>query len=251
MTEPAFGERLRLIVVDDEQPARELLREFLEGHTDIEIVAECANGFEAVKAVADTDPDLLLLDISMPKLNGFEVLELLEREIPVVFITAFDEHALKAFDVHAVDYLLKPFTRDRLDAALVRARGRIDPGGPAIRELAESADPESRNLERILIREGSDVHVIPVGDVDYIESDDDRVIVHSGGRRYRKMERLAVLEERLDSSRFVRVHRSFLLNVVRLNKIELYAKDSRIAILSSGAKLPVSRSGYTRLRELL
>jgi two-component system LytT family response regulator len=251
MTESGTGDRLRLILVDDEEPARDLLREFLEGRPDIDIVAECANGFEAVKAVADTDPDLMLLDILMPKLNGFEVMELLERDVPVIFITAFDEHALKAFDVHAVDYLLKPFTRERLDEALVRARNRIGSRGPAIHELAEAADPENRTLARILIREGSDVHVIPVDDVDYIEADDDRVIIHSGGKSHRKLQRLAILEERLDRERFVRIHRSYILNVDRLNKIELYAKDSRIAILSGGAKLPVSRSGYARLRELL
>jgi len=251
MTESNSPDRLRLILVDDEEPARALLREFLEGRPDIDIVAECANGFEAVKAVADTDPDLLLLDIRMPKLNGFEVIELLERDIPVIFITAFDEHALKAFDIHAVDYLLKPFTRDRLDEALARARDRIGDRGPGIRELAEAADPDSRTATRILVREGSDVHVIPVDDVDYIEADDDRVIIHSGGRSHSKLERLALLEERLDPERFVRIHRSYILNVDRLNKIELYAKDSRIAILSDGSKLPVSRSGYARLRELL
>jgi two-component system LytT family response regulator len=237
--------------VDDEEPARALLRELLEGRPDIDIVAECANGFEAVKAVADTDPDLLLLDIRMPKLNGFEVVELLERDIPVIFITAFDEHALKAFDIHAVDYLLKPFTRDRLEEALVRARNRIGSRRPAIRELADSADPENRIAARILIRDGSDVHVIPVDDVDYIEADDDRVIIHSGGESHSKLERLTLLEERLDHDRFVRIHRSYILNVDRLNKIELYAKDSRIAILSDGSKLPVSRAGYARLRELL
>ena len=251
MTESNSPDRLKLILVDDEEPARALLREFLESRPDIEIVAECANGFEAVKAVADTDPDLLLLDIRMPKLNGFEVLELLERDIAVIFITAFDEHALKAFDVHAVDYLLKPFTRDRLDEALVRARERIGDRRQSIRELAEAADPEGRTATRILIREGSDVHVIPLDDVDYIEADDDRVIIHSAGKRHRKMERLAGLENRLDPERFVRIHRSFILNVDRLNKLELYAKDSRIAILSDGSKLPVSRSGYARLRELL
>jgi two-component system LytT family response regulator len=251
MTEPGSGEPLKLIVVDDEQPARALLREFLTDRKDVTVVAECANGFEAVKAVADFDPDLLLLDIRMPKLDGFEVLELLERDIPVIFVTAYDEHALRAFDVHAVDYLLKPFTQDRLDEALLRARDRIGSQGPAIRELAESAEPESRTMTRILIREGSDVHVIPVDDVDYIEADDDRVIIHSGGKSHRKLEQLAVLEERLDPLRFVRIHRSFLLNVDRLSKIELYAKDSRIAILSGGAKLPVSRSGYARLRGLL
>lgn len=251
MSKPGSPDRLKLVLVDDEAPARALLRELLDDRPDIEIVAECANGFEAVKAVAEFDPDLLLLDILMPKLNGFEVLELLEREIPVIFITAFDEHALKAFDVHAVDYLLKPFTRDRLDEALGRARDRIGSRGPAIRELADAADPENRTAVRILIRDGSDVHVIPVDDVDYVEADDDRVMIHSAGRTHHKMERLSLLEKRLDPERFVRIHRSYILNVERLSKIELYAKDSRIAILSDGAKLPVSRSGYARLRELL
>ena len=251
MTDPGSGEPLRLIVVDDEEPARALLRELLEGRPDISIVAECANGFEAVKAVAEFDPDLLLLDIRMPKLDGFEVLELLERDIPVIFITAYDEHALRAFDVHAVDYLLKPFTADRLHEALDRARNRIDHGVPAALELAEAARPGNRSLTRILVRDGSDVHVIPVDDVDYIEADGDRVTIHAGNEEHHKLQRLTVLEERLDPERFVRIHRSFLLNVDRLHKIELYAKDSRIAILSGGAKLPVSRSGYARLRRLL
>ena len=251
MSKPGSRDRLRLVLVDDEAPARALLRELLEDRRDIDIVAECANGFEAVKAVAEFDPDLLLLDILMPKLNGFEVLELLEREIPVVFITAFDEHALKAFDVHAVDYLLKPFTRERLDEALARARSRIGSPGPPMREVAETADPESRTLARILVRHGSDVHVIPVDEVDYFEADDDRVIIHAGDGSHSKLQRLAFLEERLDPERFVRIHRSYILNVDRLSKIELYAKDSRIAILSGGAKLPVSRTGYARLRDLL
>jgi len=248
-----MSDEMRLVIVDDEEPARRLLRDYLGRMTAVSIVAECGNGFEAVKAVAEHDPDLMLLDIQMPKLDGFEVLELLERDLPVVFITAHDEHALRAFEVHAVDYLLKPFGAERLGEALERARERIGRGGgaPPVEELVASARPEGGHLERILIRDGSEVHVIPTDSVDYIEARDDAVAIYTGGRSHLKAQRLATLEERLDPKCFIRVHRSFIINVDRLRSIELYAKDSRIAILSDGAKIPVSRSGYSRLRELL
>jgi two-component system LytT family response regulator len=248
-----MADELRVIVVDDEAPARRLLREYLEESAGIRVVAECANGFEAVKAVAEHDPDLMLLDIQMPKLDGFEVVELLERDLPIIFVTAHDEHALRAFEVHAVDYILKPCSSERLAGALDRARDRIGRGDVAmpIAELSASARPEAGDLERILVREGSEVRVIPVGAVDFIEARDDTVAIHTGGNSYLKGERLSSLENRLDGKRFIRVHRSFILNIDRLRSIELYAKDSRIAILEDGTKVPVSRSGYARLRELL
>jgi two-component system LytT family response regulator len=246
-------DELRVIVVDDEEPARLLLREYLEDITGVSIIAECGNGFEAVKAVAEHDPDLMLLDIQMPKLDGFEVVELLERDLPIIFVTAHDEHALRAFEVHAVDYLLKPYSAERLAEALERARERIGRGDapPPLDELAASARPEGDELERILVRDGSDVRVIPVEEVDYIEARDDAVAIHVGSAAHLKAQRLSTLEERLDPKCFIRVHRSFILNIDRLRSIELYAKDSRIAILEDGTKVPVSRSGYTRLRELL
>ena len=248
-----MADELRVITVDDEEPARRLLREYLEGTPGVSIVAECGNGFEAVKAVAEHEPDLILLDIQMPKLDGFEVVELLERDLPIIFITAHDEHALRAFDVHAVDYLLKPYSAQRLADALERARDRIGRGDtPAsLDELVSAARPDGGDLERILVRDGSDVRVIPVESVDYIEAQDDAVAIHVGGVAHLKAQRLATLGERLDTKRFIRVHRSFILNVDRLRSIELYAKDSRIAILEDGTKVPVSRSGYARLRELL
>lgn len=248
-----MAEDLRVIMVDDEEPARRLLREYLEGIPGISIVAECGNGFEAVKAVAEHAPDLMLLDIQMPKLDGFEVVELLERDLPIIFITAHDEHALRAFEVHAVDYLLKPYSAQRLADALDRARERIGRGDemPPIDELAADARPDGRDLERILVRDGSDVRVIPAEKVDYIEARDDAVAIHVGGVAHLKAQRLAALEERLDPKRFIRVHRSFILNIDRLRSIELYAKDSRIAILADGTKVPISRSGYSRLRGLL
>ena len=243
---------LRIAIVDDEPLARGVLREMLAAHTDIEIAAECANGFEAVKAVAEIKPDLLLLDIQMPKLDGFDVLELVGREIPVIFVTAYDEFAIRAFDVHAVDYLLKPFGADRLADALLRARARIaSRERPVVEPLLTAARSDRSPLQRILIRNRADVHVIPVTKIDYLESQDDYVAVRAGGKTYLKEQTLSELETLLDPSAFVRIHRRYILNLSRLSKLELAVSDSRIAILTDGTQLPVSRSGYARLRELL
>jgi two-component system LytT family response regulator len=238
---------LRVVVVDDEPLARAVVREYA-ADAGIEIIAECGNGFEAVKAVADQAPDLVLLDVQMPKLDGFEVLELLGRDQPVVFITAYDQYALRAFEVHAVDYLLKPFTLDRFRDAIERARERIR--GKAVMpvdEIVRDAKPRTGPADRVLIRDGANVHVLPVDDIDYVEAQDDYVAFKSGGKQYLKDQTLGAVEASLDPARFVRIHRSFLLNVDRISKVELYAKDSRIAILRDGTRLPVSRAGYARL----
>lgn len=241
---------MRVVVVDDEEPARMAVRQDLETIGGVEIVAECANGFEAIKAVGELKPDVLLLDVQMPKIDGFEVLEVIGRDVPVIFITAYDEFALRAFEVHAVDYLLKPCGPERLREALDRARERralaVSPG-----VLRTAARRPGSPLERVIIRDGADVHVLPVGKIDYVEAQDDYVSFQSGGRGWLKEQTLSELETQLDPRRFVRIHRSYLLNIERLTKVELYAKDSRIAILTTGAKLPVSRSGYQRLQELL
>jgi two-component system LytT family response regulator len=244
--------RLSVVIVDDEELARGLLREYLSARPDVEIVAECSNGFEAVKAVAEKKPDLLFLDIQMPKLDGFEVLELIGTDLPVIFVTAYDQYALRAFEVHAVDYLLKPFSAERLDEALGRVRERLErKESPAYAGLIAETKGRSRPLERVVVRDGSRVHVIPVGNIDYVEAQDDYVCFKSGGKDYLKQETLADLEELLDPERFIRVHRSYILNIERLVKLELYAKDSRVAILTDGTKIPVSRSGYARLKDLL
>jgi len=246
------AESLRVIVVDDEPLARAVVREYLGAHPGVEVVAECANGFEAVKAVSELAPDLMFLDVQMPKLSGFEVLELIGRSVPVVFTTAYDKYALSAFDVHAIDYLLKPFSAERFAEALTRARERL-----AAREVlpleALVADDRAKQapLERVLIRDGSRVHVLPVDEIDYVEAQDDYVAFHSEGKSYLKDQTLAAVENLLDAAWFVRIHRSYLLNIDRIGRVELYAKDSRIAILRDGTKLPVSRAGYTRLAKLL
>ena len=245
------SERLRVMVVDDEEPARLALRHALTTIGGVEIVAECANGFEAVKLVGDARPDVVLLDVQMPKLDGFDVLELLGRDVPVIFVTAHDEFALRAFEVHAVDYLLKPFTDERLAAALDRARRRrvaasVDPA-----ELRQAARPPGTALDRVVIRDGAQVHVLPVDRIDYVEAQDDYVAFRSAGKTLLKEQTLGDLEGQLDGRRFVRIHRSYLVNIERLARVELYAKDSRVAILTDGSRLPISRSGYQRLQGLL
>jgi len=247
-------ERTRVVIVDDEDLARRLLREYLDADGRVDIVAECANGFEAVKAVTEFKPDLIFLDIQMPKLDGFEVLELIDPGVAVIFVTAFDQFALRAFDARAVDYLLKPFGEDRLWKALDRARERmreetVSPGARA--ELASAGRPPGQTLERIAVRDGAKVHVIPVAKLDYAEAQDDYIALHSEQTTYLKQQPISALEQHLDPRRFVRVHRSYLVNVERIASIEPYTKDSRIAILRDGARIPVSRAGYEKLKELL
>ena len=245
---------LRIVIVDDEPLARSVVREYASEDPSLEIVADCANGFEAVKAVSELKPDLVLLDVQMPKLNGFEVLELLGREQAVVFITAYDQYALRAFEVHAVDYLLKPFSAERFQDAMVRARERLRAkvGSPLdVEQIVRDAKPRSGPAERVLIRDGANVHVLPVDKIDYVEAQDDYVAFKSEGKQFLKDQTLSAVEGTLDPARFVRIHRSFILNIDRIAKVELYAKDSRIAILRDGTRLPVSRAGYARLSQLL
>ncbi len=242
---------LRVVIVDDEEPARLARRHGLRVIGGVEVLAECENGFEAVRVVGEVKPDLLLLDVQMPKLDGFEVLELVGVEVPVVFVTAYDEFALRAFEVHAVDYLLKPFTDERLAAAIQRARDRKLAPPASLPALRASARPSDTPLERVVIRDGAQVHVLPVGKIDYVEAQDDYVAFRSGGRSYLKEQTLGEVEAVLDPGRFVRVHRSYVLNIERLAKVELYAKDSRVAILADGTKVPISRAGYQRLQRVL
>ena len=245
------GGKLRAAIVDDEELARALLREYLQSNPEIEIVAECSNGFEAVKAITEHKPDLVFLDVQMPKLDGFEVLELIDRSIAVIFVTAYDQYAMRAFDAHAVDYLLKPFSLERLEKSVARARQRLGANMPAPVDLAREARPPERHLDRIVVKDGAKVHIIPVDTLDYAEAQDDYVSLRSQGRSYLKQQTISSLEAALDPRRFVRIHRSYLVNLYRVSKIEPYAKDSRVAVLSDGTQLPVSRAGYDRLRALL
>lgn len=244
--------KIAAVIVDDEELARAILREYLAAHPEIEIVAECANGFEAVKAVSELTPDLLFLDIQMPKLNGFEVLELMGPGPAVIFVTAYDQYALRAFEVHAVDYLLKPFTPERLAEALERARQRMERNEASpVPALVKQARASAKPVERVLVKDGSRVHVIPVEKIDYIQAQDDYVGIKAAGKEYLKQDTMAELESLLPPERFIRIHRSYILNIDRLMRLEPYAKDSRVAILADGTQLPVSRAGYARLKPLL
>jgi two-component system LytT family response regulator len=248
---------LGAVIVDDEELARGLVREFLVPHPDVKILAECANGFEAVRAISELSPDLVFLDIQMPKLDGFEVLELIPREKgggpAVIFVTAYDQYAVRAFEKHAVDYLLKPYDRERFDTALQRARQRLreksllPPPSPG---LASAIRGETA-LRRIVVKDGAKVTVLPVESVDFVKAGDDYVLIQSGGKEHLKQQTMASLEAQLDPGRFVRIHRSFLLNIDRLARLEAESGLSQAAVLTDGMRLPVSRSGAARLRTLL
>jgi DNA-binding LytR/AlgR family response regulator/predicted Ser/Thr protein kinase len=245
--------RMTAAIVDDEELARRLLREYLEAVPEVDIAVECSNGFEAVKAIGEHKPDLVFLDVQMPKLDGFEVLELIGRDVAVIFTTAYDTYAMRAFDAHAVDYLLKPFSLDRFKTAVERARQRIGqlapaPPGP---ELAIAAREPAHYAPRIVVKDGPKVHVIPIERLDYAEAQDDYVSLHSEGKSYLKQQTISSLESALDPQRFVRIHRSYIVNLERVKRIEPYTKDSRLAVLADGSQLPVSLSGYDRLKALL
>lgn len=245
-------QRWKALIVDDEELARKLLREMLTTHPEVEVVAECGNGMEAVKAVGEHKPDLLFLDVQMPKLTGFDVLELIDRAgLAIIFVTAFDQYAMKAFDVHAVDYLLKPFSRERFEAALERAKSQEGRKTLETAELVAAARPAGQYAERIVVRDGTKVSLIPVHKLDYAEALDDYVSLVSEGKKHLKQQTISGLELALDPSKFVRIHRSYIVNLDRVARIEPYGKESKVAILTNGAKLPVSRAGYSRLQTLL
>jgi len=244
---------MRVIIVDDEHLARAVLREYACSHADIEIVAECANGFEAVKAIAQLAPDLVFLDIQMPKLDGFEVAELAGAGVRYVFVTAFDQFALRAFEVHAIDYLLKPVSQARFDQALAhaRVRARADAAPVSVAPLLADAAQRHGPITRVLIRDGAQVHVVPAVGIDTIEAQDDYVRITAGSKSWLKHGRLAELESQLDPAGFVRIHRSWIVALRAVARIELATRDSYCAVLHDGTRLPVSRTGYPKLRQLL
>jgi two-component system LytT family response regulator len=246
---------IRAVLVDDEDLARQFLREYLHeaDPTGVEVVAECANGFEAVKTIAELKPELVFLDVQMPKLDGFEVLELLESAPTVIFVTAYDQYAMKAFDAHAVDYLLKPFPLERLKTALERARQRLGEARalPSAAELSAAARAPGHTLDRVVVKDGTRVHIIPLEKLDYVEAQDDYIGLRSEKKMYLKQQPISSIEVQLDPKRFLRIHRSYIVNLERIARIEPFTKDSRVAVLQDGTQLPVSRAGHARLKEFL
>jgi two-component system, LytTR family, response regulator len=249
---PGEAGDLRVLVVDDEAPARAVLREYLERVPGVRVVAECANGFEALKAADERGADVAFLDVEMPKLNGFEVRELLDPGVAPVFVTAYDAWAVKAFEVHAVDYVMKPFAPERIADAVARARERLRLRRlPSADAVAAVSRPEGRHLERVAVRDGPRVHVIPAARLSSARAQDDFVEIRSEGKSYLKAQTLASLAASLDPSKFVRVHRSHLVNVDFLSRLDGYARTGFEAVLSDGTRVPVSREGHARLKAVL
>ena len=243
---------MKVIIIDDEPLARSMVKEYLQKHPQLELIEECNDGFEGLKAIQHHQPDLVFLDIQMPKINGFEMLELLEQPPPVIFATAFDEYAIKAFEAHAVDYLLKPFNQDRFDKAIAKWAETVKPNlEKNTQDLLETASQSPTQSNRIVVKNGSKIKIIPVHEVLYLEAADDYVKVHTGEGYFLKNKTMTHFEQVLDGHHFVRSHRSYIVNVQQITRIDPYEKDSHVAVLRSGIKVPVSRSGYMKLREVL
>jgi len=243
-----MNKTLRVLIADDENLARSLIREYCQPHTDLQIIGEAENGLEAVNAISELKPDLVFLDIHMPKLSGLEVLELTGLHSGVIFTTAYDQFALKAFDLHAIDYLLKPFAQSRFDEALSKARNMLGKNNPALHNLLQQAQT---SLQRIVVRERQQIVIVPIDSIDFIEAEDDYINIHAAGKTHLKTQSLSELETQLDPLQFVRIHRSYLLQLKALKQIERHSKDAHVALLHNGARLPISRAGYDRLKSLL
>lgn len=247
--------KIQVLIVDDEPPARDIIRHYLADIADIEIAGECENGFEAIKMISEVKPQLIFLDIQMPKVNGFELLEILTDPPQIIFTTAYDEFAIKAFEMNAVDYLLKPFSRARFVQAIDRARerisGRITDQPQKIERLQNNVDEATGEIDRVVARLGSKIIVMPVDKIWYIEAQDDYVMVYSEQGNYLKEKTMKYFETHLASKGFIRIHRSHLVNVTQILTVELYGKDTHLVKLKCGAKLKTSAEGYKRLRELL
>ncbi len=241
----------RVVLIDDEPLARQLIRAFLKSYPQFEVVAECGDGFEGFKTIQETAPDLIFLDVQMPKVTGFEMLELLDNPPSVIFTTAFDEYALKAFEAHAIDYLLKPVTRERFDKAIQKWQQQADSKQQVhAGELAQSNIYEGYQ-HRLVVKDNGMIRIIPEQDIFYLEANDDYVKIVTDNGSYLKKITLGNIEQSLDPKHFVRVHRSYIVPVSQLLRIEPYEKESHIAILQCGAKVTVSKSGMAKLKSVL
>lgn len=243
---------IKTILIDDEPLARSIVKEYLQAWPGFTIVQECGDGFEGIKAINAHTPDVIFLDIQMPKINGFEMLELIETPPAVIFTTAFDEYAIKAFETHAVDYLLKPFSKERFDKALQKwLSQRITNTVVDNHTLLETAAQSPAHQNRVVVKEGSKIKIIPIPHIQYLEAADDYVKIHTADGTYLKNKTMAHFEQLLSAQQFVRIHRSYIINVQLITRIDPYEKDSHLVILQNGMRLPVSKSGYVRLKEAL
>jgi two-component system, LytTR family, response regulator len=250
-----MSEKLQTLIIEDEELARNLLRSYLKDHPDVEVIGECENGFDGVKAINDKKPDLVFLDIQMPKITGFEMIELLDFKPQIIFTTAYDQYALKAFEMNAVDYLLKPFSKDRLLAAIEKVKHRILTEESSVEKLEELSNfrPGEAFIDRVVVKDRHKIHIITVDKIRYIESLDDYVMIYTTDGRHMKQKTMKYFEENLDPKNFIRIHRSFIVQVDNIAEIQQYEKESYIVILKDAAKtkLKVSKTGYKKIKEVL
>ena len=244
---------IKAILIDDEPLARSLIKEYLQNHEEISVVQECNDGFEGVKAITQQQPDIIFLDIQMPKITGFEMLELIEQPPAVIFTTAFDEYAIKAFENHAVDYLLKPFSKERFDKAVKKYLDQKNTiaAKTTTQTLIETASQSPQQSQRVVVKTAGKIKIIPVDEIQYIEAADDYVKIYCKEGNFLKNKTLTHYEKTLDASQFVRTHRSYMVNVQYITRIDAYEKDNHLAILKTGSKVPVSKTGYAKLKAVL
>lgn len=241
---------IKALIIDDEPLACDLVHEYLNDFAEIEVVGRCHDGFQGMKAISEHRPDLIFLDVQMPKITGFEMLELLDEPPAVIFTTAFDEYAIKAFEANAVDYLLKPFSKERFDKAVQKFLSRPEVEKEKIQKVMETAAPV-QNQNRVVIKDGSKIRIIPIREVIRLEADDDYVKIYTEQGNFVKKKTLQHFEDTLSAEHFLRVHRSHLINITHITRIDPYEKNSHVALLKNGERISVSRGGYQKLKETL
>jgi two-component system LytT family response regulator len=243
----------KIVIIDDEPLARSIVMEYLQPYKDFEVVAECNNGYEGVKAILQHKPDLVFLDIQMPKINGFEMLELLDHVPQVIFATAFDEYAIKAFEANAVDYLLKPFSKERFNTAIEKwnAKSQTSAAEKNLQRLMETNGKQPDEASRIVVKNNTEIAIVPVDEIVYIEAYDDYVKIFTNDKYFLKKKTMNYYEEVLDKEHFFRTHRSYIINLGQLTRIEPLEKNTYVALLKSGKKVPLSRTGYAKLKDKL
>ena len=247
-------QKIKIVIIEDEAPARELLKAYLAKEEDIEVVEECENGFEGIKAISKHHPDLVLLDIQMPKLTGFEMLELLDEYPQIIFTTAYDQYAIKAFELNATDYLMKPFSKERFLKALSKARSKIAEKGAEdekVQQLISTVKEQSGTISRIFVKTGNRIDVIPVSEIIRIDAQDDYAEIITKNKSYLKKETMNYLEKNLPKINFIRVHRSSIINTDFMDKIEKYGKESYLVVLKDGSRINVSKSRIKELKTTL
>jgi len=244
---------MKVIIIDDEPLARSIIREYLQFHPELELIGECNDGFEGVKSIQQHQPDLIFLDVQMPKINGFEMLELVEEPPAVIFTTAFDEYAIKAFESHAVDYLLKPFSRDRFDKAIAKwnLAGKSVSSKEQLAPLLDSVSSSPAEQHRVVVKLAGKIRIIPIEEIHYLEAADDYVKIHTREGAFLKNKTMGHFESVLNKTLFVRTHRSYMVNITEITRIDPYEKDNHLAILKSGGRVPVSKTGYSKLKSVL